>query len=150
MIVLVVDQQFFSELIHQGQTRILKNMNSTHNLVDDDALNQLILMDEDDQHEFSKDILSDYFTQLDTNIPKLEEHVARNDFASAGKLAHFLKGSAAGVGAAAIRDMCDVMQHYDTTGQDPKALFDDMLPKFKDVVEPTRQALFSRVGGGGT
>ena len=115
--------------------------------VDDDAFGQLLMMDEDDTHEFSREILTEYFSQLDENIPKLEALVAKNDFDAAGHLGHFLKGSSAGVGAAVIRDICEELQHYDLKSEEPKAFFTRMLPPLKEAIAPTKEALLSRVGG---
>jgi len=135
---------FFSNDIVKEQS---KNQSMTTQYVDNDAFDQLLMMDEDDNHEFSRDILSEYFGQLDTNVPKLESLVNNNDFDAAGKLGHFLKGSSAGVGAAVIRDICEELQHYHLQSEPPKEFFEKRIPLLKEAVEPTKLALLAKVGG---
>jgi len=116
------------------------------NLIDDDALNQLLEMDEDEQHEFSREILQEFFEQLRVKVPQFDTLLANRDFDSLSKLAHFLKGSSAGVGALRIRQLCDQMQHFDKHTSEPDQFFAQHIADLKRIIGPTRTELARRVG----
>jgi HPt (histidine-containing phosphotransfer) domain-containing protein len=117
---------------------------SSYDLIDDEAICQL--MELDDNNEFAKEILDEYFAQLENKLPELEQLVARSDYVNAGKLGHYLKGSSAGVGAARIRDICEHLQHYDHETQDPGSFFHHLVQQLKDAIPDTKLALYGKVG----
>lgn len=115
-------------------------------LIDNDILEQILMLDEDDSHEFSRDILTEYFEQVETNVTKLEQLVQSKNFVEAGKVAHFLKGSSANVGAAYVRDICEELQHYQNSDELPENLFPKRIEEIKQVWPQTKKQLSSRVG----
>jgi osomolarity two-component system, phosphorelay intermediate protein YPD1 len=118
----------------------------SQDLVDDEAINQLIEMDEDDNHDFSKEILQEFFAQLNNKVPEFDRLLQERNYTDAGKLGHYLKGSSAGVGASKIRDICDHIQHYETETTDPGTFFREKVDELKTVIPATRVALYNKVG----
>jgi len=119
---------------------------SYQKLVDESAINQILEMDEDDSHEFSREILQEFFEQLENKVPEFDQFMQKRDFEAIGKLGHFLKGSSAGVGAARIREICDDIQHWQSHTTDPESFFSDKIQQLKDVMPDTKRALYDRVG----
>ncbi|KAF9921916.1 hypothetical protein BGZ65_009979 [Modicella reniformis] len=64
---------------------------SDDEIIDHATFDQLLLMDDDDDRDFSK---------------------SRTDFADMSRLGHFLKGSSAALGLVKIRGSCERLQHY--------------------------------------
>lgn len=114
-------------------------------VVDDVIFNQLVEMDDDDQHEFTKSILQDFFEQMDENMIKLDELLAAGDLVALGKLGHFLKGSSAGVGAAIVRDICDDIQHYALKSNEPYKFLAGKIADLKVAVPIAKKELYSRI-----
>ena|SRR5690242_17013039 len=118
----------------------------SQDLIDIDAINQLIEMDEDDNHDFSREILHAFFAQLDERVPEFYTLLENKNYTDAGKLGHFLKGSSAGVGAAKIRDICEHIQHYTLETDDPDTFFREKVDELKAAIPSTKVALYSKVG----
>ena len=119
---------------------------SYEKLIDESAINQLLEMDEGDDHDFSREILQEFFEQLDNKIPEFDDLLRKKDFDSIGKLGHFLKGSSAGVGAARIREICDDIQHWQSHTTDPENFFTGKIEQLKLVIPDTKKVLYSKVG----
>lgn len=115
-------------------------------LINEDAINQLLEMDDGDNHDFSSEILTQFFDQVDTKTPEFDTFFQNKDWDSIGKLGHFFKGSAAGVGAQKLKDICDDIQHYHLMTDDPESYLRDKISQFKKYVLPTKSALYGRIG----
>lgn len=103
-------------------------------------------MDEDDNHDFSREILQEFFAQLDNKVPEFDSLLQERNYTDAGKLGHYLKGSSAGVGASKIRDICDHIQHYETETTDPDTFFREKVDELKTAIPATKVALYNKVG----
>lgn len=115
-------------------------------MIDHDIFNQLLEMDDDANHEFSKSILSDYFVQMEEKLPEMKELVESDKLEEAGKLAHFLKGSSAGVGAAIVRDLCDDMQHYTLKSSKHKEYLLQRSIELETAYFDVKKAFMERLG----
>ncbi|KDN52048.1 histidine-phosphotransfer domain, HPT domain-containing protein [Tilletiaria anomala UBC 951] len=90
-------------------------------IIDMDIFGQLLEMDEEDDHEFSKSIVWNYFDQAKTTFEQMEKALEQEDLSELSTLGHFLKGSSAACGVIKVRDSCEYMQHYGKQ-KDEKAL----------------------------
>lgn len=77
-----------------------------------DIFSQLLEMDDEDDREFSKSIVWNYFDQAETTFDEMDAALSTQDLTELSTLGHFLKGSSAAVGVIKVRDSCEHMQHY--------------------------------------
>ncbi|CAO1613347.1 unnamed protein product [Parajaminaea phylloscopi] len=80
-------------------------------IIDMDTFGQLLEMDDEDDREFSKEIVWNFFEQANTTFQEMDEAVKEKDLSKLSTLGHFLKGSSAAVGVIRVRDGCEAMQH---------------------------------------
>ncbi|EPQ27866.1 uncharacterized protein PFL1_04610 [Pseudozyma flocculosa PF-1] len=81
-------------------------------IIDMDIFSQLLEMDDEEDREFSKSIVWNYFDQAENTFQKMDSALASKDLPELSTLGHFLKGSSAAVGVIKVRDSCECMQHY--------------------------------------
>ncbi|CAO1623627.1 unnamed protein product [Jaminaea pallidilutea] len=81
-------------------------------MIDMDTFGQLLEMDDEDDREFSKEIVWNFFDQASTTFEQMDEALKAKDLPKLSTLGHFLKGSSAAVGVIRVRDGCEAMQHY--------------------------------------
>jgi len=82
-------------------------------IIDVDIFSQLLEMDDDEEdREFSREIVWNYFEQAEVTFAKMDAALAKKDLPELSTLGHFLKGSSAAVGVLKVRDSCENMQHY--------------------------------------
>ncbi|CDU23543.1 related to YPD1-two-component phosphorelay intermediate [Sporisorium scitamineum] len=81
-------------------------------IIDMDIFSQLLEMDDEDDREFSKSIVWNYFDQAITTFKEMDVALDTKNLAELSTLGHFLKGSSAAVGVIKVRDSCEHMQHY--------------------------------------
>jgi osomolarity two-component system phosphorelay intermediate protein YPD1 len=80
--------------------------------IDVDTFEQILEMDEPDDHEFSQSIVFGFFDQAEETFVQIEEALEKKDLPDLSSLGHFLKGSSATLGLAKVRDGCEKMQRY--------------------------------------
>ncbi|KZT64242.1 histidine-phosphotransfer domain, HPT domain-containing protein [Daedalea quercina L-15889] len=80
--------------------------------IDLDTFHQILDLDEDDTHEFSKEMVTAYFTQANTTFGEMEQAYNAKDLTKLSSLGHFLKGSSAALGVARVQASCERIQHY--------------------------------------
>lgn len=84
--------------------------------IDPATFEQILEMDEDeDEREFSKSIVYDFFGQAESTFKKMDSELKKNDEKSLkdlSELGHFLKGSSATLGLTKVKDSCEKIQHY--------------------------------------
>ncbi|KAI7946893.1 hypothetical protein MJO29_011420, partial [Puccinia striiformis f. sp. tritici] len=86
---------------------------STHGpLVDMETFGQLLEMDDDEEHSFSKSLTWDYFEQAVTTFKEMDAAVLGGDLITLSRKGHFLKGSSAALGLNKVKASCEKMQHY--------------------------------------
>ncbi|KAI4148576.1 MAG: hypothetical protein LQ340_005041 [Diploschistes diacapsis] len=94
--------------------------------IDPMTFEQILEMDEDeDEHEFSKQIVFDFFEQAKATFDNMDQKVQEKDLADLSQLGHFLKGSSATLGLVKVKDSCEKIQHWgagkDAGGDNPQA-----------------------------
>jgi len=80
--------------------------------IDEDTFEQILEMDDDDDREFSKSIVYDFFTQAQSTFEKMDANLEKKDLKTLSELGHFLKGSSATLGLTKVKDSCEKIQHY--------------------------------------
>ncbi|KAF2099928.1 histidine containing phosphotransmitter protein [Rhizodiscina lignyota] len=82
-------------------------------IVDQATFSQILEMDEDeDEREFSKSIVYDFFEQARSTFDKMDKALKEKDLAQLSQLGHFLKGSSATLGLTKVKDSCEKIQHF--------------------------------------
>jgi len=82
-------------------------------LVEIDTFQQILEMDDDeDDRDFSKSIVYDFFDQATQTFDKMDAALEEKNLRELKDLGHFLKGSSATLGLAKVRDSCEKIQHY--------------------------------------
>ncbi|KAF5382571.1 hypothetical protein D9615_002882 [Tricholomella constricta] len=81
-------------------------------IVDMDTFQQILDLDEDATHEFSKGMAWAYFTQAAQTFKEMDEALVGKDLAQLSSLGHFLKGSSAALGLFKVQASCEKIQHY--------------------------------------
>lgn len=81
--------------------------------IDTATFEQILEMDDDEEErEFSKSIVYDFFQQAETTFQKMDANLESKDLAQLSALGHFLKGSSATLGLTKVKDSCEKIQHY--------------------------------------
>lgn len=80
--------------------------------IDVETFEQILEMDEPDDHEFSQSIVFGFFDQAEETFVQIDEALEKKDLSDLSSLGHFLKGSSATLGLAKVRDGCEKMQRY--------------------------------------
>ncbi|KAI0061589.1 histidine-phosphotransfer domain, HPT domain-containing protein [Artomyces pyxidatus] len=81
-------------------------------VIDIDTFNQILDLDEDDTHDFSKGMAWAYFSQVGSTFDEMDEALADKDLPRLSSLGHFLKGSSAALGVSRVQASCEQIQHY--------------------------------------
>ncbi|KAJ2811335.1 Phosphorelay intermediate protein [Coemansia furcata] len=81
-------------------------------ILDLDAFNQLLSMDDenDEEYEFSRDIVYNYFEQAITTFADMDRALKAKDLSKLSSLGHFLKGSSATIGVKKVQECCRHIQ----------------------------------------
>ncbi|KAI8458292.1 signal transduction histidine kinase [Phakopsora pachyrhizi] len=77
-----------------------------------ETFGQLLEMDDDEEHSFSKSLTYDYFDQAVTTFSEMDVAVSNGDLITLSRKGHFLKGSSAALGLNQVKASCEKMQHY--------------------------------------
>ncbi|KAF8931927.1 hypothetical protein BGZ52_011431 [Haplosporangium bisporale] len=89
-------------------------------IIDHTTFDQLLEMDDEEDHEFSKSLVWNYFEQAEKTFDDMNEAMKKLDFPDLSRLGHFLKGSSAALGLTKVKESCEKLQHYgnrkDATG----------------------------------
>ncbi|KAF8977227.1 hypothetical protein BGZ46_007547 [Entomortierella lignicola] len=89
-------------------------------IIDHTTFDQLLEMDDEEDHEFSKSLVWNYFEQAEKTFQDMDEAMKKLDFPDLSRLGHFLKGSSAALGLTKVKESCEKLQHYgnrkDATG----------------------------------
>ncbi|KAK3675154.1 Phosphorelay intermediate protein [Recurvomyces mirabilis] len=68
--------------------------------------------DDEDEREFSKSIVYDFFTQAENTFTSMDENLKKKDLDALSAQGHFLKGSSATLGITKLKDSCEKIQHF--------------------------------------
>lgn len=130
--------------------------------IDRTTFEQILEMDDDeDEREFSRSIVFDFFEQAESTFKKMDSllyvyglphiklHVltvflsAEKDLAQLSAQGHFLKGSSATLGLTKVKDSCEKIQHFgarkDETGQFDEEDDEKSLKRLADTIKAAKQ-----------
>ncbi|KAG1462393.1 hypothetical protein G6F56_005527 [Rhizopus delemar] len=84
---------------------------SIDDLIDMNTFDQLLDMDDEDDHEFSYSIVLNYFEQAEATFKDMDEALKKKDLQELSRLGHFLKGSSAAIGLKKVKATCEKIQN---------------------------------------
>jgi len=113
-------------------------------IVDSSTFEQILEMDDDEEErDFSKSIVYDFFTQAEGTFQKMDANLEARDLAELSQLGHFLKGSSATLGLTKVKDSCEKIQHFgarkDESGTRDEPDDDVSLRNCKKTVEEAKK-----------
>ncbi|KAF2090266.1 histidine containing phosphotransmitter protein [Saccharata proteae CBS 121410] len=111
--------------------------------IDTATFEQILEMDDDeDEREFSKSIVFDFFQQADSTFKKMDTALEEKDLNQLSQLGHFLKGSSATLGLTKVKDSCEKIQHFgankDETGTHDEPDDEVCLKNLKKIIEQAK------------
>ncbi|KAM0790473.1 hypothetical protein ACM66B_003349 [Microbotryomycetes sp. NB124-2] len=117
---------------------------SSGQIVDMDVFGQLLEIDDDESHEFSKTLAFDYISQADATFQEIEEALQARDLDTLSRKGHFLKGSSAALGLQRVQRTCEQMQHVgqrkDESGESGELLSEDeALKRSRGLLERVKR-----------
>ncbi|KAJ3774733.1 histidine-phosphotransfer domain HPT domain-containing protein [Lentinula raphanica] len=74
--------------------------------------NQILELDEDDTHDFSREMVEEYYTQAAQTFKDMDAALIQKDLEKLSDLGHFLKGSSATLGVTHVQSSCEKIQRY--------------------------------------
>ncbi|CAE7225581.1 unnamed protein product [Rhizoctonia solani] len=89
--------------------------------IDEAVFGQITEMDDDDD-DFSSDIVRDYFKQAVVTFKEIEDALNSKDFNTLSSKGHFLKGSSAALGVKKVQGWCEHIQHYGNLRDEVKGI----------------------------
>lgn len=112
--------------------------------IDAATFDQILEMDDDqEEREFSKSIVYDFFQQVESTFEKMDAKLAKKDLGQISALGHFLKGSSATLGLTKLKDSCEKIQHFgahkDETGTRDEPDSDVCLARLKPTIEQAKR-----------
>ncbi|KAG0245326.1 hypothetical protein BGX31_007524 [Mortierella sp. GBA43] len=120
-------------------------------IIDHTTFDQLLEMDDEEDHEFSKSLVYNYFEQAEKTFEEMEEAMGKLDFANLSRLGHFLKGSSAALGLIKVREACEKLQHYgnrrdatgenNISGEEAETLIAELLVKMRTFYDEAKAFL---------
>ncbi|CAO3659314.1 unnamed protein product [Umbelopsis vinacea] len=84
---------------------------ASQDLLDMATFDQLLDMDDEEDHEFSKSIVWDYFKQAEATFEDMDGALENKDLSELSRLGHFLKGSSAAIGLKMVKATCEKIQN---------------------------------------
>ncbi|KAF9907308.1 hypothetical protein EC991_011130 [Linnemannia zychae] len=81
-------------------------------IIDHTTFDQLLEMDDEEDHEFSRSLVWNYFEQAEKTFLDMDNAMEKLDFPDLSRLGHFLKGSSAALGLTKVKESCEKLQHY--------------------------------------
>ncbi|KAI0790258.1 histidine-phosphotransfer domain HPT domain-containing protein [Irpex lacteus] len=81
-------------------------------VVDMDTFEQILELDEDEDMEFSSEMVWQYFEQAEQAFTDMEAKLQEQSLSALSSLGHYLKGSSAALGVARVQATCEKIQHY--------------------------------------
>ncbi|CAK5270196.1 unnamed protein product [Mycena citricolor] len=109
--------------------------------IDMEAFSQILELDEEGSHDFSKEMVTAYFSQATTTFVDMDKALADENLPELSSLGHFLKGSSAALGIHHVQASCEKMQHYgelrdEIAGIDLKS--DEALARIRVLLPATK------------
>jgi len=88
------------------------SVNQGKPVIDMEIFQQILELDDDDAHVYSRDLAGAYFTQARTTFDDMRRAFAKKDLQELSSLGHFLKGSSAALGVDKVSSTCQKIEHY--------------------------------------
>lgn len=111
--------------------------------IDDATFEQILEMDDDEEdREFSRSIVYDFFQQADNTFLKMDDNLRVKDLQTLSELGHFLKGSSATLGLTKVQLSCEKIQHYGHKKDDSGSkdiTEDEALTKLEKTIEQAKK-----------
>jgi len=108
-------------------------------VIQSDTFEQILEMDDEDDREFSHELVFGFFDQSSQTLNELAEALKAKDLKTLSDLGHYLKGSSATLGLTRVRDHCEKIQHLGSSKNevgDPVKWDDEViLKKIKAILE---------------
>ncbi|OCK88881.1 putative multistep phosphorelay regulator 1 [Cenococcum geophilum 1.58] len=124
----------------EGETMVLPEAGDS---IDAATFEQILEMDDDEERDFSKSIVFDFFTQAESTFDKMNSCLVKRDLAQLSALGHFLKGSSATLGLTKVKDSCEKIQHFgakkDETGTKDELDDDVCLKRLETTIKQAKQ-----------
>lgn len=120
----------------------------TQDIFDEETFQQLLDLDDDDKHEFSRSMVEEFFVSTIATIDEMKRALASNDYVEVSHRGHYMKGGAAGVGAAQVRDICEHIQTYETACKNSgeyKRYFEKLFDQLIHAISRSRLAFQARL-----
>ena len=119
------------------------DMNGEGDMINTETIQQLLGMDDDDNHEFSSSLMTDYFIQLAEKVEEMKKLLGAGDIVGVGKVGHFLKGSSAALGATAAQRICDSIQHWEkeASHEDVRGFLDGKIKDLERIIPTMREGI---------
>ncbi|KAL1748371.1 signal transduction histidine kinase, partial [Schizophyllum fasciatum] len=100
-----------------------------------DTFQQLLDLDEDETHDFSRGMVDAYFSQAESTFEDMDKALKSSDLPKLSSLGHFLKGSSATLGVSRVQLSCQKIQHYGEKKNEGKDLSDaDALSRINELL----------------
>ncbi|KAI9264237.1 signal transduction histidine kinase [Phascolomyces articulosus] len=132
-----------------GETKVV----DPEELIDMNTFDQLLDMDDEEDHEFSYSIVLNYFEQAEQTFQDMDGALDNKDLSELSRLGHFLKGSSAAIGLKKVKATCEKIQNIgnkqDEVGSasidDAEALekLTKLLPQVKEEYKEAEEYLKS-------
>ncbi|KAJ3996285.1 histidine-phosphotransfer domain HPT domain-containing protein [Lentinula boryana] len=84
--------------------------------------NQILELDEDDTHDFSREMVEEYYTQAAQTFDDMDAALMQKDLEKLSDLGHFLKGSSATLGVTHVQSSCEKIQRYGQLRDEEKGI----------------------------
>ncbi|KIK59389.1 hypothetical protein GYMLUDRAFT_678578 [Collybiopsis luxurians FD-317 M1] len=84
--------------------------------------NQILELDEDDTHDFSREMVEEYYSQAAQTFKDMDAALAKKDLTKLSDLGHFLKGSSATLGVTRVQNSCEKIQRYGQLRDEEKGI----------------------------
>jgi len=111
--------------------------------IDAATFEQILEMDDDEDRDFSKSIVFDFFSQAESTFEKMNSCLVKRDLAQLSALGHFLKGSSATLGLTKVKDSCEKIQHFgankDESGTKDEPNDDICLKRLETTIKQAKQ-----------
>jgi osomolarity two-component system phosphorelay intermediate protein YPD1 len=124
----------------EGETMVLPEAGDS---IDAATFEQILEMDDDEDRDFSRSIVFDFFAQAKSTFEKMDSCLVKRDLAQLSALGHFLKGSSATLGLTKVKDSCEKIQHFgakkDETGTKDELDDDVCLKRLETTIKQAKQ-----------
>ncbi|KAF9975123.1 hypothetical protein BGZ73_001338 [Actinomortierella ambigua] len=124
---------------------------NTDDIIDHVTFDQLLEMDDEEDHEFSRTLVWDYFNQAEQSFEDMKDAQDKQDFPTLSRLGHFLKGSSAALGLTKVKASCERLQYHgnrkDATGatsisdDEARKLIDALLKQMREEYDEAKEYL---------